>query len=120
MKFFITLLLLFFLTSCSSHWVSETGNNHDLKGSEDYCSRLAQSEYPVQNEVGVRTKNEDVLVRCSRNEKNCKDSTFETRPKIESYVIDVNADSRYYYFKVCMREHGWKREYRIIKKSDIF
>lgn len=72
-----------------------------------YCKDISLGNYPVKNEVAQRTVYNKYREECNNNNK-CGDDGYKRsdKPKIESYILDVNESSRYVSYLSCMKDKG--------------
>ncbi|MBI6547922.1 hypothetical protein H8A87_04095 [Xenorhabdus sp. VLS] len=67
--------------------------------------------FPVKNEVAQRSALKTVRQPCVNGVECGKDGYYnQSVPITESYVMDVNKDSRNRYFYNCMQQKGWKQK----------
>lgn len=117
----ISLILLFLVTvlsGCSTQWVKNRFNAEDFSFAKEICEEKAGNKFPVKNEVAQRTKYTRFYETCLKNEI-CDGNKYKTvrQPEIESYVMDVNKDSRDNFFYQCMSQLGWKAETKLLGYS---
>ncbi|TQI80948.1 hypothetical protein FHU10_4154 [Serratia fonticola] len=105
------LALSMMLAGCSSQWVRDRADAEDFSLAKYGCEAQAESKFPVKNEVAQRTVYTDYYESCKKDE-NCDGDKYKTvkKPAIESYIMDVNKDSRRGLFNQCMNQKGWKSE----------
>ncbi|HGJ5854683.1 MAG TPA: hypothetical protein ACHBZ9_10520 [Arsenophonus nasoniae] len=106
MKRVLTAMVLATLISgCASQWVRNSLNAEDFSVAEIFCREQSENKFPVKNEVAQRTN-------VKRHETWQKNEKYQTVliPEIDSYIIDVNKDSRRQFFYDCMSQKGWESE----------
>lgn len=76
------------------------------------CRAQAGEHWPVRNEVATRTVYEDQRVPCRIDEVCAIDGKYNLvpMPKLESYIVDVNASDRSSEFGDCMAGAGWQQQ----------
>ncbi|MFT8212121.1 MAG: hypothetical protein ACMZI0_18930 [Symbiopectobacterium sp.] len=89
---FTLLVTVLLLSGCTTQWVTQwvknSANAEDFTISKAACEVLSEEKFPVKNEKYISGK----------------------RLETQSYVMDVNADSRQALFKQCMKLRGWTSE----------
>ncbi|SIP74041.1 hypothetical protein [Xenorhabdus innexi] len=99
----ITISLL--LTGCTIKWVPARSNPTPFHEANSECQSSALQQFPVKNEVAQTSQLRTVRNSCG------KDCSYEQSvPMTESYVIDVNQNSRNQAYGFCMQEKGWKQK----------
>ncbi|MGE8283230.1 MAG: hypothetical protein ACN6PX_05115 [Stenotrophomonas lactitubi] len=102
-------------SGCVTEWVPRT-NAAEYSYSTDYCSTESRGQWPVKNEVAVRTVYVEQLEKCREDDKSKCDVDGKynrvQQPQIESYVMDVNESSRSSAYKSCMWYWGWSEQER--------
>ncbi|MEQ4786784.1 hypothetical protein ABN070_08870 [Morganella morganii] len=114
MKNRLILVSVLLLSGCSSVWVEVPGGSEYTRAEANaFCEPESHKLYPVKNEVAQRSVMRDVEKRCKKDDDCGNSKTYkEQTPVTESYVMDVNEDSRNRYFYNCMKTKGWDREDR--------
>ncbi|AJZ90544.1 hypothetical protein RI049_05580 [Cedecea neteri] len=108
-KFTPILMCCVLLSGCASQWVKTRGNAEEYTTARASCETQAEQKYPVRNEVAQRTKYTTYYETCGKKEDCGGEKTKAVkRPEIESYVMDVNHDSRDSLFYQCMELKGWE------------
>ena len=112
MKFIPVFLSVLLISGCTSVWIPVPGVDlYTQAEAETYCLKDAHKQYPEKNEVAQRSVMRDVEKKCKKDDDCGKDKTYkEQTPVTESYVLDVNEDSRNRYFYTCMKSKGWDRQ----------
>ncbi len=108
-------LVVLTTSGCVTEWVPRT-NAADYSYSTNYCSTESKEQWPVKNEVAMRTVYVEKLETC-REEDTSKcdvDGKYNRvqQPEIESYVMDVNQSSRRSAYTSCMWYWGWSEQER--------
>ncbi|NDJ58616.1 hypothetical protein GWD52_16815 [Enterobacteriaceae bacterium 4M9] len=105
------LLCSLLLCGCSSQWVKTRANADDFASASSRCEIQSQQAFPVKNEVAQRTKYSTRYEKCT-NTQDCDGKKYRAveRPEIDSYVMDVNNDSREAVYEQCMGNAGWQNE----------
>lgn len=108
---FILLFATLMLSGCTTQWVKNSVNAEDFTISKGACEALSEDKYPVKNEVAQRTQYTSYYLPCGKRD-DCKNEKYISgrRPEIQSYVMDVNKDSRQGLFNQCMKLRGWSSE----------
>ncbi|HDS6412607.1 TPA: hypothetical protein QHZ98_005452 [Klebsiella oxytoca] len=103
------------LSGCSSQWVKSKATAEDLSTAKIFCETQAEKKSPVKNEVAQRTTYSQKYEKCNKSDV-CEGKKYKTieRPETESYVIDVNNDSRRRSFHQCMSMKGWEEETKFL------
>lgn len=112
MKSRLFILLAFLLSGCSSVWVPVSGGSKFTQAEANaVCKPEALHLYPIKNEVAQRSVMAYVEKKCKKDDDCGKDKTYkEQTPVMESYVIDVNEDTRNNYYLECMVSKGWTKK----------
>lgn len=112
MKFSPVFLSVLLISGCTSVWIPVPGIDlYTQAEAETYCLQDAHKQYPEKNEVAQRSVMRDVEKKCRKDDDCGKDKTYkEQTPVTESYVLDVNEESRNRYFYTCMKSKGWDRQ----------
>lgn len=104
---FITLMLC----GCSSQWVTNRSGAEAFTSARTACEIQSDKKFPVKNEVAQRTVYSQKYEACRKDEEcNGKKYKKTERPETESYVMDVNKESRRNAFYSCMSVKGWEYE----------
>lgn len=103
---FSLLILIFLLSGCETQWVN-LSSEEIFSTAKNFCHNQAKNKFPIKNEIVQRTKYLPSYTHCSRK-KHCHYRA--DRVEIESYVMDVNDDSRRREFHECMGQRGWQEE----------
>ncbi|AXF77062.1 hypothetical protein LU631_21270 [Erwinia tracheiphila] len=105
------ILLPFLLCGCSSHWIKNRATAEDFLTAKTFCEAQAENKFPVKNEVAQKTIYSKKYEKCKKND-DCEGKKYKTteRPETQSYVMDVNDDSRRRSFYQCMSIKGWEKE----------
>ncbi len=105
------LLCSLLLCGCSSQWVKTRADADDFASANSRCEIQSRQAFPVKNEVAQRTKYSTHYEKCAKTQ-DCDGKTYRTvqRPEIDSYVMDVNHDSREAVYEQCMDNAGWQNE----------
>lgn len=103
--------ILVMLSGCSGQWVKSKTTAEDFSTANIFCEIQSEKKFPVKNEVAQRTSYSNKYEKCQKFD-DCDGKKYKTieRPVTESYVIDVNKDSRKGNFLQCMNTKGWKKE----------
>ncbi|WP_167371923.1 hypothetical protein [Xenorhabdus beddingii] len=104
LTFFIMISLS--LAGCTTQWVPATSSPTPFSEAKTTCYYSASRLFPVKNEVAQRTELRTVTHPCETKKGTCSYSI----PTLESYVIDVNRDSRNNMYDSCMQQNGWKKK----------
>ncbi|WP_233268257.1 hypothetical protein [Pantoea sp. BAV 3049] len=104
-------IITLILCGCSSQWVASRPGAEALSSARPACETQSEKKFPVKNEVAQRTVYSQKYETCKKNEE-CDGKKYKTteRPETESYVMDVNKDSRRNEFYGCMSVKGWEYE----------
>lgn len=107
----LLLLCALLVNGCSSQWVKHRADAQNFADASASCSRQAKQEFPVKNEVAQRTQYTTRYEKCSDTQA-CNGKKYRSvdRPEIDSYVMDVNHDSREDAYEQCMLDAGWQNE----------
>lgn len=107
----VTLTCCLLLAGCSERWVKTRGNAADYLTARSGCDTRAREAFPVRNEVAQRTKYTTHYEKCGKKAE-CDGEKWKAvkKPEIESYVMDVNGDSRAETFYQCMTDSGWETQ----------
>lgn len=99
------------LTGCSWQWVRHSHDAVALQPALASCTVESEQRFPVRNEVAQKTVYSEQSERCSKSE-DCDGKKYKTvtRPRTESYALDVNAESRRNQMQACMAKKGWRSE----------
>ncbi|AHF79255.1 Lipoprotein (plasmid) [Sodalis praecaptivus] len=110
-KDLLIVISLFQLSGCTSQWIMNRPTAEDFSSARYACEAQSESKFPVKNEVAQRTVYSQHYEKCKKKE-DCDGKKYTTieRPETESYVMDVNKDSRNSEFYRCMRQKGWEKE----------
>ncbi|MDC9593238.1 hypothetical protein [Xenorhabdus sp. IM139775] len=112
-KLMFSLLMCCSLAGCTTQWVPATSNPPPLNEAMAECQSSASNLFPVKNEVAQRSTLKSVRQPCSNDDKCGKEGYYyQNVPMYESYVIDVNEDSRREFYRNCMLQKGWKQQTR--------
>lgn len=112
MRITLTVLILStILSGCFSQWVRNSANAEEFSLAKNSCEEQAESKFPVKNEVAQKTRSTQYKEDCKKDE-DCNGKKYRTvrESEIESYVMDVNEDSRRHLLYQCMSRKGWKSE----------
>ena len=108
-KTFATLVCCLLLSGCASQWVKTRSNAQEYTSARAACETQAQQTFPVRNEVAQRTKYTTYYEACTKKDDCDGEKTRAVKkPEIESYVMDVNSESRERLFTQCMAQKGWE------------
>ncbi|TCV96702.1 hypothetical protein [Biostraticola tofi] len=112
-KFVLLAIVTLLLCGCASQWVKNRATAEDFSSANAACTDISENKYPVKNKVAQRTNYVKTAERCKKGE-DCGGKKYQTteRPETQSYVMDVNSDSRYDEFYRCMTGKGWQQEMR--------
>ncbi len=103
------------LTACTTQWVPATGNPTPFNEANQICNDVSSRLFPVKNEVAQKSVLQTVRQSCVNGVKYEKDCYYnQSVPVTESYVIDVNRDSRNQYYYNCMQQKGWKQKIKYL------
>ncbi|CAM3258966.1 hypothetical protein XNC1_2660 [Xenorhabdus nematophila ATCC 19061] len=103
------------LTACTTQWVPTTGNPTPFYEASQTCHETASKLFPVKNEVAQRSILKTVRQSCVNGVECGKKGYYnQSVPVTESYVIDVNRDSRNHYYDSCMQQKGWKQKIKYL------
>ncbi|HGJ5866585.1 MULTISPECIES: hypothetical protein [Arsenophonus] len=106
MKLILIVVALVMLTSgCSSQWVRNSINAEKFSRTKTFCENQSENAFPVKNEIAQKTN----ITRHTIFQESKKYQTVLI-PVINSYVIDVNKDSRVKLFYSCMKKKGWNQK----------
>ncbi|TLJ03245.1 hypothetical protein [Escherichia sp. E4385] len=111
-KIYSLLLTSFLLSGCTTEWKQTRYDAQDLSTAQYECGALAEEKYPVKNRIAERTVYEAHVEKCRRN-KHCK-KKYDSSPTVQSYVIDVNENTRYEWMERCMQQRGWVSEVKVL------
>ncbi|MBD2800284.1 hypothetical protein ID854_07390 [Xenorhabdus sp. M] len=116
MKKIILLVILSTLTSgCTTQWVPASTNPIPFNQAQTECSGESIEQYPVKNEVAQRSTLKTVQQPCVNGVQCGKNGYYmQSIPMTESYVMDVNENSRSQYFYSCMQQKGWKQKIKYL------
>jgi hypothetical protein len=110
-KFLVTLVSCLLLSGCASKWVKTRSNAEEYITARASCETQSQRAFPVKNEVAQRTKYTTYYEACSKKDDCGSEKTRAVKkPEIESYVMDVNGESRDRLFFQCMELKGWENK----------
>lgn len=115
-------LVMLSTSGCVTEWMPRA-NAKDFSYSSNYCSVETKEQWPVKNEVAMRTVYVEQLEPCREEDKSKCDVDGKynrvQQPQIESYVMDVNQSSRSSAYTSCMWYWGWSEQERWLwqKKS---
>lgn len=105
------ILLCFLLCACTSKWEPIAPVEWTYQEADSQCEFDSFKRFPVRNEVAQRTVYETITKKCKKNDECGKEKTYEEKvPKTESYVLDVNKDSRHREYMSCMKRKGWQEK----------
>ncbi|WP_071827266.1 hypothetical protein [Xenorhabdus doucetiae] len=106
-----SLIICLSLAGCTTQWVPTTSHPTPFSEATAECNLSASSLFPVKNEVAQRSTLKSVRQHCVNGVQCGKDGYYyQSVPMTESYVIDVNSDSRRGSYYSCMRQKGWKQQ----------
>ncbi|MGL4485747.1 MAG: hypothetical protein ACRCUG_01800 [Yersinia sp. (in: enterobacteria)] len=99
------------LSGCSVTWEPLNNPTLPLQEAKRLCDDTALAQYPVKNEVATRSVEKQITLMCKKDDKDCNSSGYKIEQKlgVESYVMDVNVNSRKTAFLSCMEKNGWKK-----------
>lgn len=106
----ISIVLL--LSGCTTEWHKTRADAQDLTTARSECETKAEEKYPVKNKIAHKTVYESYPEKC-HHDKHCKPKQIST-PTIQSYVIDVNEDTRDQWFEHCMKDKGWSSTMKVM------
>ncbi|MDX7992414.1 hypothetical protein FE394_12810 [Xenorhabdus sp. Reich] len=110
-KTLLLAILSTLLSGCTTQWVPASSNPAPFSQAKAECSAESMQQFPVKNEVAQRSQLRTVRQPCMKDVQCGKDNYYDQNiPMTESYVIDVNRDSRNQYYYSCMQQKGWKQE----------
>lgn len=113
MKNICTLTIIsLILSGCTTEWHKTRSDAQELSAARYECENKAEEKYPVKNKIAEKTVYEPHIEKC-HHDKHCKPKQVST-PTIQSYVIDVNEDTRDQWFEHCMKEKGWSSTMKIM------
>lgn len=106
----VYIIPLFFASGCAGKWVKNGYSDTPFHIADQTCTDEAKREYPVRNEVAQRTAYGSHVENCKKKE-DCGGKGYKVNqvPLIESYVMDVNLDSREDLYRSCMKGKGWEK-----------
>ncbi|HEY3984851.1 hypothetical protein [Cedecea sp.] len=108
-KTLIAIICCLLLSGCTSQWVKTRSNAQEYTSARAACETQAQQAFPVRNEVAQRTKYTTYYEACTKKDDCDGEKTRAVKkPEIESYVMDVNSESRDRLFNQCMELKGWE------------
>ncbi len=112
MKRLFSFLFILLLSGCTSVWVPVSGGSQYTQSEATAtCKPEAMHLYPVKNEVAQRSVMSSVEKKCKKDDDCGKDKTYkEQTPVTESYVLDVNEDTRNNHYLECMETKGWLKK----------
>lgn len=112
---FFILLCVYALIGCTSQWIKSRADAQAFPLASQYCETDAEARFPVKNEVALRTRYVTRVESCT-NKAECGNKKYKSaeRQEIESYVMDVNSESRRSHFYQCMAIAGWESVTRVI------
>ncbi|WP_244590528.1 hypothetical protein [Xenorhabdus mauleonii] len=114
-KLIFSMMVCASLTACTTQWVPATGNPTPFNEATQICNESASKIFPVKNEVAQKSVIRTVRQACVNGVQCGKEGYYnQSVPVTESYVIDVNRDSREQYFFNCMNQKGWKQKIRYL------
>nr|WP_282550447.1 MULTISPECIES: hypothetical protein [Providencia] len=112
MKHLFSFLFILLLSGCTSVWVPVSGGSQYTQSeARATCKPEAMHLYPVKNEVAQRSVMSSVEKKCKKDDDCGKETTYkEQTPVTESYVLDVNENTRNNYYLECMETKGWLKK----------
>ncbi|ELX8378636.1 hypothetical protein ABCS69_000807 [Providencia stuartii] len=109
------MLMCLLLFACTSKWEPVGLSEWTYQEADSQCEFDAFKRFPVRNEVAQHTVYETISKKCKKDDECGKEKTYEEKvPKTESYVLDVNKESRRQEYVRCMKRKGWQ------EKNDYF
>lgn len=118
MKKIHLLIFLFTACGCSGKWVRYKSDAIQFSKSNVQCHKSSLIDFPIKNEVAQKSDYEIYEKKCDKRSYCNGDGSYTVkRPTIESYVIDVNEESRIDSYSSCMSANGWKKN--IFNKSSL-
>ncbi|KAF1017312.1 MAG: hypothetical protein GAK31_00575 [Stenotrophomonas maltophilia] len=99
-------------SGCAMEWVRMDREAPAFGPTHTGCRAKAGEHWPVRNEVATRTVYEDQRVPCRLDETCTIDGKYNMvpMPKLESYIVDVNASDRSSEYSDCMAGAGWQQQ----------
>lgn len=110
-RFTVIAAVVVVLTGCTTQWVKIRTTSEDLVTAKKNCDIQAEKKFPVKNEIAQKTTYDTQYENCEKKE-DCGGEKYRTirLPQVESYVMDVNEESRRNEFTHCMNSRGWEEQ----------
>ncbi len=99
------------LAACTSKWEPIGSPELTYQEADSKCEFDSFKLFPVRNEVAQKTVYKKITKKCKKSDECGDDKTYEEdAPATESYVMDVNENSRNKEYRLCMKRQGWQQK----------
>lgn len=105
------MLMSLLLLGCTSKWEPIGVPEWTYQEADSQCEFDSFKQFPVRNEVAQKTVYKKITKKCKKSDECGKAETYEDQvPATESYILDVNEDSRTREYGQCMKRKGWYKK----------